>query len=151
MKFYIKSYEVKQHTKMFVIAIFDALIAQFYFDAVPFEFKFSISVALLPIYYYFDRSLNPIKTSLYVTSIGIVFRTLTQARVMGGMAIAFWSDFNFIYFDLTYGIILYFLFYKKKDARIKHWVFIVILPMPLVTRWRLLQDMALRFSWIPMP
>lgn len=126
MKFYIKSYEVKQHTKMFIIAIFDALIAQFYFDAVPFEFKFSISVALLPIYYYFDRSLNPIKTSLYVTSIGIIFRTLTQANVMGGMAIAFWSDFNFIYFDLCYGMILYFLFYKKKDARIKQWVFVVV-------------------------
>jgi len=111
---------------MFIIAFFDALIAQFYYDNVPFEFKFSISVAILPVYYYFDRSLNPIKTGLYVTTVGLAFRTLTQANALG-LYQAFWQDFNFMYFDILYGIIMYFLFYKVKDAGMSRWVIVVVL------------------------
>jgi len=123
---FVKNYEIKQHTKMFIIAFFDALIAQFYYDNVPFEFKFSISVAILPVYYYFDRSLNPIKTGLYVTTVGLAFRTLTQANALG-LYQAFWQDFNFMYFDILYGIIMYFLFYKVKDAGMSRWVIVVVL------------------------
>lgn len=122
----LKSYKVKQHTKMFIIAFFDALIAQFYFDTLPFEFKFSISVAILPIYYYFDRSLNPITTSIYVTIVGLVFRTLTQANALGSFENAFYSDVYFVLFDIVYGLILFFLFYKRKDANLTQWVFIVV-------------------------
>lgn len=126
MTLFVKNYEIKQHTKMFIIAFFDALIAQFYYDNVPFEFKFSISVAILPVYYYFDRSLNPIKTGLYVTTVGLAFRTLTQANALG-LYQAFWQDFNFMYFDILYGIIMYFLFYKVKDAGMSRWVIVVVL------------------------
>lgn len=126
MTFDSKSYEIKQHTKMFVIAFFDALIAQFYFDALPFEFKFSISVAILPIYYYFDRSLNPIKTALYVTTVGIAFRTFTQANALGSLSEAFWVDFNFVFFDIVYGLLFYFLYYKRKHVKLSQWVLIAV-------------------------
>ena len=93
--FKLERINLNMHSKMLIIAIFDALVAQFYFDSLPFEFKFSISVAILPIYYYFDRTLNPIKTGFYVMSVGLIFRTLTQANLYGSFAGAFWSDFPF--------------------------------------------------------
>lgn len=122
----IERFDLKQHTKMLIIAIFDALIAQFYFDAVPFEFKFSISVAILPIYYYFDRSLNPIKTGFYVTTVGLAFRTLTMANRLGGFEAAFRSDFAFVFFDIMYGVLFYFLFYKQKKVSLSHWAMVVV-------------------------
>lgn len=118
--------DFNRHTKMLVIAIFDALISQFYFDSLPFDFKFSISVAILPIYYYFDRKLNPIITSLYVLVVGLLFRTLTMANVAGGFQEAFWLDFPFIYFDLLYGIIFFYLFYKHEKAGLWQWALVVV-------------------------
>lgn len=122
----LEKMNLNMHSKMLIIAIFDALIAQFYFDSLPFEFKFSISVAILPIYYYFDRSLNPFKTGLYVMTIGLAFRTLTQANVYGSFSAAFWSDFPFIYFDLFYGCIFYFLYYKSDRKSMSHWALVAV-------------------------
>lgn len=118
---------INMHTKMLIIAIFDALIAQFYFDSLPFEFKFSISVAILPIYYFFDRSLNPIKTGLYVMTVGLLFRTLTQANIYGSFSAAFWSDFPFVYFDILYGVIFFFLYYKSDKKHMSHWAVVAVL------------------------
>lgn len=122
----LERFNMSVHMKMLFIAIFDALIAQFYFDSLPFEFKISISVAILPVYYYFDRSLNPIKTSVYVTIIGLVFRTLTQSSLYGGFFVAFWADFPFVYFDISYGILFYLLFYKSEKVTLSHWVLVAI-------------------------
>lgn len=122
----LEKMNLNMHSKMLIIAIFDALIAQFYFDSLPFEFKFSISVAILPIYYYFDRSLNPFKTGLYVMTVGLAFRTLTQANVYGSLSAAFWSDFPFIYFDILYGCIFYFLYYKSDRQSMSHWALVAV-------------------------
>jgi two-component system sensor histidine kinase YcbA len=111
---------------MLIIAIFDALIAQFYFDSLPFEFKFSISVAILPIYYYFDRTLNPIKTGMYVMTVGLLFRTVTQANLYGSFSGAFWGDFPFIYFDLFYGIIFYFLYTNSDKKSMSQWAMVAV-------------------------
>lgn len=118
--------DFKQHGKMLIIAVFDALIAQFYFDAVPFEFKFSISVAILPIYYYFDRTLNPVKTSFYVTIVGLIFRTFTLSNRLGGFEAAFKSDFAFFYFDVAYGLIFYLLYYRREKVSLSHWAMVVV-------------------------
>lgn len=126
MTFRLDKINFQQHTKMLIIAIFDALIAQFYFDSLPFEFKFSISVAILPIYYYFDRSLNPIKTSFYVMTVGLIFRSVTQANLLGGLTAAFWSDFPFVFFDLSYGLLFFFLYYKSVKVSISHWALVVV-------------------------
>jgi len=117
---------LNMHSKMLIIAIVDALIAQFYFDSLPFEFKFSISVAVLPIYYYFDRSLNPVKTGIYVMTVGLLFRTLTQYNIYGSFEAAFWSDFPFVYFDLLYGLIFYFLYTKSESKSISHWALVAV-------------------------
>lgn len=124
--FNLEKNTLNTHTKMLIIALVDALIAQFYFDSLPFEFKFSISVAVLPIYYYFDRTLNPFKTALYVTLVGLAFRTLTQVNIYGSFADAFWSDFPFIYFDLLYGLIFYFLYYKSEKVSLSHWAVVAV-------------------------
>ncbi len=112
--------------KMLLIGIFDAIIAQFYFDSLPFDFKFSISVAILPIYYYFDRKLNPIKTSIFVAIIGLLFRSVTQINIYGSLSVAFWSDFPFVYFDISYGLLFYFLYYKSEKFSLSHWIVVVI-------------------------
>jgi len=125
-RFKLENINMNNHTKMLIIAIFDALIAQFYFDSLPFEFKFSISVAILPIYYYFDRTLNPIKTGIYVMVVGLAFRTLTQANVYGSFEAAFWSDFPFVYFDLFYGLAFYFLYTKSEKHSMSHWAMVAV-------------------------
>ena len=122
----IEKFDKSLHLKMFVIAIFDAIISQFYFDALPFEFKFSISVAVLPVYYYFDRTLNPFKTALYVGIIGLGFRTFTQANLFGSFSAAFLGDFPFIYFDLCYGLLFYFLFYKFEKKSLSNFAIIAV-------------------------
>lgn len=122
----LENLNMNMHSKMLIIAIFDALIAQFYFDSLPFDFKFSISVAILPIYYYFDRTLNPFKTGLYVMTVGLAFRTLTQVNVYGSLSAAFWSDFPFIYFDILYGCIFYFLYYKSDRQSMSHWALVAV-------------------------
>ena len=122
----IDKFNMSIHMKMLVIAVFDALVAQFYFDSLGFEFKVSISVAILPIYYYFDRTLNPVKTSLYVTSIGLLFRTVTQANLYGSFSAAFWSDFPFVYFDLIYGILFYLLYYNREKISLSHWMLVAV-------------------------
>lgn len=112
--------------KMLIIAIFDALIAQFYFDSLPFDFKFSISVAILPVYYYFDRSLNPVKTGLHVMVVGLLFRSVTMAARYGGLVNAFMADFPFVYFDILYGVLFYFMFYKSDNRNLPQWAVIAV-------------------------
>lgn len=122
----IDKFNMSIHMKMLVIAVFDALVAQFYFDSLGFEFKVSISVAILPVYYYFDRTLNPVKTSIYVTIIGLLFRTVTQGNLYGSFSAAFWSDFPFVYFDLMYGILFYFLYYNREKITLSHWALVAV-------------------------
>ncbi len=99
--------------KMVIIGLLDALLASFKLSAFPWGFTINLSVAILPIYYYFERNLNPIVTSWFVASIGLIYRTLTGYYFYGSFASAFWSDFNFLFFDLIYGLVFYFIFYRR--------------------------------------
>lgn len=108
-----KNFNVIQIQKMLVIALVDAIVAGFNLKIFPFDFTINLAVAILPIYYYLDRRLNPIVTSFFITSIGLVFRTFTGFYYYGTFSLAFWSDFNFLFFDLTYGIVFYLIFYKN--------------------------------------
>ena len=109
------SYLSVQIKKMIVIAVVDAIISGFYLKIFPFDYTINLAVVILPIYYFLDRRLVPIYTATFIASIGLIFRTLTGVYYYGSFANAFWADFNFLFFDLTYGIIFTFLFYKKEN------------------------------------
>lgn len=109
---WMKEFNVIQIQKMIVIAMVDAIVSGFSMNILPTAYTINLGVAILPIYYYFDRRLNPVVTSLFIASIGLLFRTFTGYYYYGSFEAAFWADFNFLFFDLTYGIIFYSIFYK---------------------------------------
>ena len=96
-----------------LIAIVDAVISGFYLKIFPFDYTINLAVVILPIYYYLDQRLNPVITSLFIASVGLVFRTITGYYYYGSFINAFWADFNFLFFDLTYGFIFAMLYYRK--------------------------------------
>lgn len=102
-----------QERKMLIIALADAIISGFYLKIFPFDYTINLAVVVLPIYYFLDRRLHPILTAVHIATIGLLFRTITGYYYYGSFQNAFWADFNFLYFDLTYGIIFTLLFYNK--------------------------------------
>ncbi len=104
-----------QITKMMLIAFVDAVISGFYLKIFPFDYTINLAVVILPIYYYLDRRLIPVATGVFIASIGLLFRTLTGFYYYGSFANAFWADFNFLYFDITYGVIFTILYYRKEN------------------------------------
>ena len=104
-----------QIKKMMLIAIVDAIISGFYLKIFPFDYTINLAVVILPIYYYLDKRLVPIYTAVGISTFGLLFRTLTGYYYYGSFGSAFWADFNFLYFDLTYGIIFTILYYRNKN------------------------------------
>lgn len=104
--------------KMTMIALVDAILANFYLRIFPLDFTINLAVAILPIYYYLERKLNPITTAVFVSLIGLAFRTVTGFYYYGSFFDAFWRDFNFLYFDLVYGLVFYLIFFKRKEKNL---------------------------------
>ncbi len=104
-----------QIKKMILIGFIDAIVSGFYLKIFPFDYTINLAVVILPIYYYLDRRLVPAYTSLFIAGIGLLFRTVTGFYYYGSFANAFWADFNFLYFDLTYGVLFTLIVYKKEN------------------------------------
>ena len=115
MRLETNSYSNVQIKKMILIGFVDAIISGFYLKIFPFDYTINLAVVILPIYYYLDRRLVPAYTSLFIAGIGLVFRTVTGYYFYGSFANAFWADFNFLYFDITYGVLFTLLFYKREN------------------------------------
>ena len=107
-----------QVKKMLLIACIDAIISGFFLKIFPFDYTINLAVAILPIYYYFDKKLVPAYTSICIALVGLIFRTLTGYYYYGGFVNAFWADFNFIYFDLTYGLVFTVLYFRKENKTV---------------------------------
>ncbi|MBF4692740.1 sensor histidine kinase [Fusibacter ferrireducens] len=112
---WMQEFNIIQIQKIIVIATVDAIISGFSMNILPTAYTINLAVAILPIYYYFDRRLNPVLTATFIASIGLLFRTFTGYYYYGSFEAAFWADFNFLFFDMTYGVIFYLIFYR--DAR----------------------------------
>lgn len=110
-----KNFTADQVKKMVLIAVVDAIISGFYLKIFPFDYTINLAVVILPIYYYLDRRLVPITTAVFISTIGLMFRTVTGYYYYGSFVNAFLADFNFLYFDLTYGLLFTVLFYKKEN------------------------------------
>lgn len=108
-------YSRVQITKMLLIAFVDAVVSGFYLKIFPFDYTINLAVVILPIYYYLDRRLLPAATAVFIAAFGLFFRTMTGFYYYGSFANAFWADFNFMYFDITYGIIFTLLYYLNEQ------------------------------------
>lgn len=113
MKIDDRSYMLDQVKKMMLIAIVDAIISGFYLKIFPFDYTINLAVVILPIYYFLDHRLVPITTAVFIATIGLAFRTMTGFYYYGSFANAFLADFNFLYFDLTYGLLFTILYTNK--------------------------------------
>lgn len=104
-----------QVKKMLLIACVDAIISGFFLKIFPFDYTINLAVVILPIYYYFDRKLVPAYTAFFIAVVGLIFRTFSGYYYYGSFSNAFWADFNFLYFDLTYGLIFTFFYFRKEN------------------------------------
>jgi two-component system sensor histidine kinase YcbA len=110
---------------MIFIAIVDAIATQIFISILPGGFRVSLSVAILPAFYYLDKELNPLLTAVFISIVGIMFRTVVSINVLLVDYSIFFDDINIILFDLVYGLIFYYFYYKKEEKSIFNWIMIV--------------------------
>ncbi len=112
--------------KMMLIALVDAITTQIYLDMFVGGFRIGISVIILPIFYYFDRKINPLICAMYVGFIGLIFRGFIGIPEYGSFQAALQLDFQIFVFDMTYGFLYYFLFYKSEEKSLTRWALVIL-------------------------
>lgn len=109
-----------------MIALIDAITTQIYLDMFVGGFRIGVSVILLPIFYFFDRKINPLICALFVGVVGLFFRGLVGLPVYE----LFWSgvqaDFPIFVFDMAYGLLYFFLFSKSEEQSLTRWALAVL-------------------------
>lgn len=108
-----------------LITILDAVTSQIYIDSMVSGFRISVSVILLPVVYFFNRKINPVITSLFIGSFGLIFRGILGSGMYGSFMNAVYADYQIFIFDITYGLLYYFLFYNLKEKTMFKWFFVV--------------------------
>lgn len=111
---------------MFVYALVDAMASQMYVDIFTSGFRISLSVVSLPVFLYFYKEVNSIKLSLFIASIGLLSRSMFATLGTGGFAEAMFLEYPTMVFDLSYGILFYFLYQKKTEKNDGYWFFIIL-------------------------
>lgn len=117
---------MKKTKKMLLIALVDAITTQIYFDMFVGGFRIGISVIILPIFYYFDRKINPLICAMYVGFVGLLFRGLIGIPEYGSFQAAMQLDYQIFVFDMTYGLMYYFLFYKSEEKSLTMWALVIL-------------------------
>ncbi len=111
---------------MLFIAVFDAFLSQIFLDVLVADFRISLSVAILPVFYYFEHKLNPMITALFIGATGLLFRGVLGTGAYASFTEATLVDFPILVFDLVYGFLLYFFFFRSEEKGIGRW-FVVVL------------------------
>lgn len=116
----------QSHMKLIaLIVLLDAATSQIYIDYLVSGFRISVSVILLPVIYFYNRKINPILTSLCIGGFGLIFRGLVGMGHYGSFFSALQSDWPILVFDVSYGLLYYFLFFHLKEKSIVRWFFVV--------------------------
>lgn len=102
--------------KMILISMIDALTSQIFIDMLAVNFRISVSVIILPIFYYYNRDVNPIVNSVFIGVFGLVFRSGLTRIAINSFAAGFVVDYNILFFDIAYGLLYYMFFYKSKKG-----------------------------------
>lgn len=111
---FLKAFTKDNIKYMVLIAIIDAITSQIFMDMNVLNFRISVSVILLPIYYYYNRKLNPIATSLFIAVFGLFFRSFLTYISYGSLLLGFWNDYYIVFFDLSYGFFYYYFMNIRK-------------------------------------
>lgn len=111
---------------MFVYALVDAMASQMYIDIFTSGFRISLSVVSLPIFLYFYREVNSIKLSLFIASIGLLSRSLFASLGSLGFSDAMMLEYPTMVFDISYGILFYYLYQKKQGKHDGYWFSIIL-------------------------
>ncbi len=112
--------------KMLLIALVDAITTQIYIDMFVGGFRIGVSVIILPIFYYFDRKINPLVCALYVGIVGLLFRGLIGIPEYGSFQAAMQLDYQIFVFDMVYGLMYYFMFYKSEEKSLTKWALVIL-------------------------
>ena len=110
---------------MLIISMIDALTAEVYIDLLTDNFRISVSVIILPIFYYFNRKVNPVICSFFVGGMGIFFRGIVSYLSTGDFTYGIVTDYNIFIFDIVYGLAYYFLFFSNDERTTSRWVFTI--------------------------
>ncbi|MGB3366813.1 MAG: sensor histidine kinase, partial [Acidaminobacteraceae bacterium] len=80
-----------------------------------------------PVFYYFNRDVNPIVNSFFVGVFGLIFRSSLTRIALNSFTAGFFIDYNILFFDIAYGMLYYILFYrlKKGEFSLMHWFIII--------------------------
>lgn len=117
---------MKKTKKMLLIALVDAITTQIYLDMFVGGFRIGISVIILPIFYYFDRKINPLICAMYVGFVGLIFRGIIGIPEYGSFQAALQLDHQIFVFDMVYGLMYYFLFYKSSEKTLTRWALVIL-------------------------
>lgn len=112
--------------KMLLIALVDAITTQIYIDMFVGGFRIGISVIILPIFYYFDRKINPLICAMYVGFVGLLFRGVIGIPEYGSFLAATELDLQIFVFDMVYGLMYYFLFYRSEEQSLTRWALVIL-------------------------
>ncbi len=117
-----------KYRKILLIAFVDAFASLIGFNILIGGFRIMLSVVLLPIYYFFDRKLNPLLCGFAVGVVGLMFRGIVGIPNIG-FSEALQVDFPIFIFDMTYAMVYYFFFYMKEeeDQSVTRWVIVVMM------------------------
>ena len=108
-QFLSKIFNLENYKKMLIISMIDALTAEVYIDLLTDNLRISVSVIILPIFYYFNRKVNPVICSFFVGGMGIFFRGIVSYLSTGDFTYGIVTDYNIFIFDIVYGLAYYFL------------------------------------------
>lgn len=111
---------------MVVYALADALASQMYVDILTSGFRISLSVVSLPVFLYFYREVNSIGLSFFIASIGLLSRSLFASVDMGSFSAAVLLEYPTMVFDLSYGVLFYFLYQRSENKSDGYWFFVIL-------------------------
>lgn len=122
--------------RMLFIAVVDAIATQLYINIFGDAFRISLAVAILPVFYYIDKELNPLYTGFFIALAGLFFRGFVNLNVLFTDFMVYIDNVNIIVFDLVYALIFFYFFYKQEDKPIFNWLMIVFFCRHICKYWR---------------
>lgn len=120
-----KLYWIQNVRIMMIIAVIDAVTSQIYLTHFYNGFRISVSVLILPVFYYFYKNIHPILMAIWLGAFGLLFRGIIGASLFGGFSQAVAADWQIFFFDISYGLLFYSLFYISKEKALPRWAVVV--------------------------
>ncbi|ADK15861.1 GHKL domain-containing protein [Clostridium autoethanogenum] len=109
---------MKKIKTVFIIAACIALSSQVYFNLFAPGFTITLSVIVLPILLYFNREINPLYLTAIVGIASPLYRGLIMYISNTSLHQIVSPVFTDILFYFTYGMVYYFLYWKKIEANL---------------------------------